>query len=187
MFHGACLTLIALRKLPAVRVVLLGLVLATISGVSDGLHDPSLSWSLQEGLAVWACFVAGAMLFKNQASNAVRAFQPPLAGLGRNLVFGVLVAAPLAIINNLYFYLNAGSIQFQNGLRSASEALSPAIHSEPCQISFVDSAPSPSVQETCWTRKSVLAVARMELFAYSIGRQSVDSFCGMREKVQETH
>ncbi len=127
---GACLTLIALRRLPAVRVVLLGLVLATISGVSHGLHDPSLSWSLQEGLAVWVCFVAGAMLFKNQANDAVRAFQPPLAGLGRSLIFGVLVAAPLAIINNLYFYLNVGSIQFQNMLTSAAEALSPAIHEE---------------------------------------------------------
>lgn len=127
---GACLTLIVLRKPPSARVVLLGLVLATISGVSHGLHDPSLSWSMQEGLAVSVCFVAGAVLFDNQAGNAVRAFQPPLAGLGRSLVFGVLVAAPLAILNNLYFYLNVGSIQFQNWLRSAPEALSPAIHEE---------------------------------------------------------
>jgi hypothetical protein len=126
----ACLTLIALRALPAYRDVLLGLVMATISGASHGLHDPSLSWSLQEGLAVWVCFVAGAMLFRNLAGNAVVAFRPPLAGLGKSLVFGVLVAVPLAIINNLYFYLNVGSIQFQDGLRSALAALSPAIHEE---------------------------------------------------------
>lgn len=60
----------------------------------------------------------------------MRAFQPPLAGLGKSLALGVLVAAPLAIINNLYFYLNVGSILFENGLRSALEALSPAIHEE---------------------------------------------------------
>src|ERR1700720_4618896 len=41
----------------------------------------------------------------------------------------------------------------------------------------VDSTPAPCVQETCLIPKIVLAVVRMELFAYSIGRESVDSFC----------
>ena len=54
-------------------------------------------------------------------------------------------------------------------------------------IPCVDSVPSPGVQGTRLAPQSVLAVVRMELFAYSIGTLSVDSFCGVKEKVQETH
>jgi hypothetical protein len=43
---------------------------------------------------------------------------------------GILFALPLAALNNLYFYLNSGSVQFKPLLASALEALSPAIHEE---------------------------------------------------------
>jgi hypothetical protein len=127
---GAVATLVALRRLPGVRLMGVGLALAVVSAATHALHDPSLSWSLQEGFAVWTCFVAGASLFQTQAQPTVSAFQPPLAGLGRSAAFGIALALPLAVVNNLYFYLNAGTIQFQNVLRSAFEALSPAIHEE---------------------------------------------------------
>lgn len=45
-------------------------------------------------------------------------------------MLGVLLAVPLAVINNLFFYLNTGSIDWQNVLTSAFAALSPAIHEE---------------------------------------------------------
>jgi hypothetical protein len=109
---------------------LLGLALAILSTLSHWLHDPSLSWGLQEGMGVWVCFLAGGILFKKQEAISVPAFQPPLAGIGKSILLGILFAIPLAVINNLYFYLNAGTIHWQNVFYSAFEALSPAIHEE---------------------------------------------------------
>lgn len=109
--------------------LLLGFALATLSALSHWQHNPSLSWSAQEGLAVWACFVAGIILFKNQAVS-ISAFEASRLGIGKSLSLGILFALPLAVVNNLYFYLNADSVQFQNGFASAFEALSPAIHEE---------------------------------------------------------
>jgi hypothetical protein len=127
---GACLVVIVQRTLPPAGVVLLGLALAALSAAAHALHDPGLSWSLQEGFGVWICFVAGDLLFRPQAGRAVAAFQPPPANVARSVLLGSLVAIPLAIVNNLYFYLNAGGVQFQGLFRSAFAALSPAIHEE---------------------------------------------------------
>ena len=57
-------------------------------------------------------------------------FRPPLSDLARRLGVGILLALPLAALNNLNFYLQNGSPQFQNILVSAAEALSPGIHEE---------------------------------------------------------
>lgn len=127
---GACLTLILQRRFLTTRAVLLGLVLATLSTLSHWLHNASLSWSLQEGVSVWACFLAGVILFKDQEAISVPAFQPPLANTGKSILFGAMVAVPFAVINNLYFYMNVGTVQLQNVFYSAFEALSPAIHEE---------------------------------------------------------
>lgn len=126
----ACAVLVLRRRSLDRRAVGLGLALAILSMLSHWLHDPSLSWALQEGVAVWVCFVAGAALFENRDRITVSAFQPPLAHVGQSLVWGILFAIPLAVLNNLYFYLNAGSFDFQNVFASAFEALSPAIHEE---------------------------------------------------------
>lgn len=126
---GACVTLIFYWRSVTWRVVLLGLVLSALSAFSHWQHDQSLSWSLQEGLGVWVCFLAGAALFRDQ-KESVPALQPPLASLGKSVFFGMLVALPLAVINNLYFYMNEGRIQFQSLFTSAFAALSPAIHEE---------------------------------------------------------
>jgi hypothetical protein len=127
---GAVVTLIGLRKLPDVRVMAVGLVLAAASAAAHALHDPNLAWSLQEGFAVGVCFVAGVLLFERQGAGAVRAFEQPPAGLGRSVLFGCLLAVPLAFINNVYFYLNAGPVEFENLFGSALAALSQAIHEE---------------------------------------------------------
>src|SRR6266508_1378366 len=63
---GACLTLVLQRRYLTTRAVLLGLGLAILSTLSHWLHDPSLLWSLLEGAGVWACFLAGVILFKDQ-------------------------------------------------------------------------------------------------------------------------
>jgi hypothetical protein len=126
----ACFTLILHWRFLTTRAVLLGFALAILSALSHGFHDSSLSWSLQEGVAVWACFLAGVILFKNKSVISVPAFQQPLVAVGKSIVLGVLFAIPLTIVNNLYFYLNTGPIHWQNVFYSAFEALSPAIHEE---------------------------------------------------------
>lgn len=127
---GACFTLIVHRRSVTTRTVLLGFILATLSGLSHWMHNPSFLWSIQEGVAVWVCFVAGVILFKEGRTTVVSAFQPPLAKTGRSVVVGILFATPLTIVNNLYFYLSTGSIDWQNVFYSVWEALSPAIHEE---------------------------------------------------------
>lgn len=127
---AAGVTVVVLRRLPGAGVMGVGLALAVVSAASHALHDPSLAWSLQEGFAVWLCFVAGALLFERQAAGAVRAFERPPARLAASVLLGCLFSLPLAVVNNLYFYLNAGTVEFQNVFRSAFAALSPAIHEE---------------------------------------------------------
>jgi hypothetical protein len=126
----ACMILIVQRRLLSTRILLLGCALAVVSTLSHWLHDPSLSWSLQEGLAVWTCFAAGAILFSDREMTSVAAFRLPLTDIGRSMILGVLLAIPLAVLNNLYFYLNAGSVELQSVFNSAFAALSPAIHEE---------------------------------------------------------
>lgn len=112
------------------RAVVLGLSLAVLSTLSHALHNPSWSWSLQEGLGVWVCFLGGLVLFQEPSARRVAAFTPPFASISRNLAVGAAPAVPLAIINNLYFYVTLGARPFENGLYAAIAALSPAIHEE---------------------------------------------------------
>ena len=110
--------------------VWIGGILGLVSGLSKHLSDPSLRWALIEGIAVWLTFMAGTLLFQALKDNTVVAFRPPLPDIARHLGVGVLLALPLAALNNFYFYLQNGSPQFQNILVSAAEALSPGIHEE---------------------------------------------------------
>lgn len=126
----AAVVLILKRRNLTLAAALTGLALAAISALSHAQHDPSPLWSAAEGGAVWLCFVAGTALFRDLAAAAVPAFRPPPSAIGRSLAFGALVALPLAAVNNLYFYLNAGAVSFRNVFASAFEALSPAIHEE---------------------------------------------------------
>jgi hypothetical protein len=127
---GACFALVLQWRHLTIRAILLGLVLAILSATSHSLHNPSLSWSLQEGIAVWICFLAGVVLFKDLQTVAVPAFQFPLSNIGRSMLIGISFAIPLSVINNLYFYFSEGAAEIQSVLYSASTALSPAIHEE---------------------------------------------------------
>jgi hypothetical protein len=109
----------------------LAIILGLVSGLAHWFHDPGLGLSLLEGISVLLCFLAGSVLFNDIENPDIPAFQPPLSKIILSILLGVCVALPLAIINNLYFYLNAaGAIQFQNIFVSALGALSPAIHEE---------------------------------------------------------
>lgn len=127
---AAGVALIWKRRNLTAGAALTGLALAALSALSHAQHDPRALWSTLEGIAVWLCFVAGTALFRDLAAGRVAAFQPPLAAISRSLAFGALIALPLAIVNNLYFYLNTGAVHFQSIFASAFAALSPAIHEE---------------------------------------------------------
>jgi membrane protease YdiL (CAAX protease family) len=85
---------------------------------------------VQEGLAVWSCYLAGAVLFKGLQTGRIPAFRPPAAAVARSLALGVVLALPLAVVNNLYFYTTTGALRFQDPLSSALEALKPGIAEE---------------------------------------------------------
>jgi hypothetical protein len=110
--------------------VWIGGALGLVSGLSNYLDDRSLRWGFIEGLAVWLTFIAGTLLFQTLKEHTVAAFRPPLTDIARRLGVSILLAIPLAVLNNFYFYLQNGAPQFQNISVSAAEALSPGIHEE---------------------------------------------------------
>lgn len=118
------------RHLLTLNPTLLGLSLATLSALSHAIHDPSIPASLLEGGAVWVCFLGGVVLFQHPLPSRIPAFPAPLSTMGRNLALGVVVALPLALVNNLYFIATVGAPQMQHAGMAALEALSPAIHEE---------------------------------------------------------
>jgi hypothetical protein len=112
------------------RTILLGLALGVVSGLSQYQNDPSPWWNIWQGLGTWACFLGGMLLFQGQPSPRVAAFAGNPAEVVRSLLAGIVLATPLAILNNLYFYATSGTIAFQNPVVSAWAALSPGIHEE---------------------------------------------------------
>jgi hypothetical protein len=112
------------------RSVWIGGALGLVSGLSKYLNDPSLPWTVIEGIAVWLTFIAGMLLFQRLNKHSITAFLPPWTQTVRSLGIGILFAIPLAVLNNMYFYLQNGTPQFRNILVSSAEALSPGIHEE---------------------------------------------------------
>lgn len=87
----------------------------------------------------------------------------PLPHILRGLGFGIILAIPLAVINNLFFYLQNGAPRLQNILVSGAEALSPGIHEEAVFRYFVLAAGFTLLQGSArprlaWTAAIVMAV-----------------------------
>ena len=112
------------------RTIWLGGALGLLSGLSYLLDDSSLRGGITEGIAVWFTFMAGTVLFQNLKGHAIAVFQQPWTVMARNVGFGILLAIPLAALNNLFFYLQNGAPRFHNIFVSAVEAFSPGIHEE---------------------------------------------------------
>jgi hypothetical protein len=112
------------------RAVLLGCALGVVSGLSHYGNDPAPWWNLWQGLGTWICFVGGVLLFQGQPAPRVAAFEATPAAIGRSLIVGIGLAAPLAILNTLYFSTTSGPRALQNPAVSAWAALSPGIHEE---------------------------------------------------------
>jgi hypothetical protein len=134
---AAAIVLVAKWKAIELRNSLVGLALGILSGLSNFIHHPDVVESLLEGVIVWFTFMGGTVLFKELETPRVVAFQPPWRKIGFSLLFGIVLAIPLAVINNLYFYMNSGVVQFQNFFESAFAALSPGISEESIYRFFV--------------------------------------------------
>lgn len=127
---GAGIAVVLQRRHLKPSAVVLGLLLGMVSGLAYLLHEPYVWGGVQEGAGVWLCFMGGYVLCYDLEGPRVPAFQPPIAAIGRSLLFGIALALPLAIVNNLYFSATLGPAQLQEPLVSAFTALSPGIHEE---------------------------------------------------------
>ncbi len=154
----------AIRRTPA----LFGAGLGLVSGISYFLDDRSLRGAVTEGVAVWLTFVAGTVLFQSLKENIVPAFQMPIKKIMRGLVFGILLAIPLAAVNNLFFYLQNGAPQFQNLMLSAAEALSPGIHEEAVFRYFILAACFTLLRGSAQPRLAWIAAIAMAVVPHSL-------------------
>ncbi len=148
--------------------ILVGAGLGLVSGFSYFLDDRSLRGAITECAAVWLTFVAGTILFKTLKAHTVPAFQPPFQNIFRGLMFGVLLAIPLAVINNLFFYFQNGAPKFQNILVSAAEALSPGIHEEAVFRYFVLAACFALLHGSAHPRLAMTAAIAMAVVPHSL-------------------
>lgn len=126
----ALAVLIARRSSLRTGPVVLGLALGALASLARSLHAPGLWEGVGTFASVAACYLAAVVLFESDATPGVRAFQPPSKRIARSLLLGTAAAVPLAAVNNLYFYVNAGGMQFQNIFLSAFEALGPGVYEE---------------------------------------------------------
>jgi hypothetical protein len=112
------------------KVLLLGLALGVICAGSIYLHNLDLRDAYRQGLTVLLTFLAGAALFNAGAAPRVAAFSGAPWLVARRLLFGMALAVPLAVVNNLYFYLNNPAAQFRGVFEAAGAALNPGIAEE---------------------------------------------------------
>ena len=113
------------------RIVTTGLVLTLFSVLPKIAQGQNYWENILSSASVFFCFLGGALIFhSSEMSKKVPAFQAPGKIIIKNLLIGVALALPLAVLNNLYFYLNSGSFVIQNIFVSALEALRPAIAEE---------------------------------------------------------
>jgi hypothetical protein len=113
-----------------ITTLVVGALLGLISGWSYTLHNSSIRGGVIEAIAIWLTYMAGTVLFQTLTRRTVSAFLPPWSGIARRFGFGILVAIPLVVVNNLFFYLQKGAPVYENMFVSAAAALRPAIYEE---------------------------------------------------------
>ncbi len=150
------------------QIILVGLALGLMSGLSHSVNDPSIWWNLWQGLGTWACYLGGVLLFHEHQAPRVAAFAASPAGVGRSLVLGIALATPLAIVNNLYFFVTSGTIAFQNPLVSAWAAVSPAVHEEVIFRFFVLAICLTLLRRTMARRSALLVALFLAVVPHSL-------------------
>ena len=146
----------------------IGAALGIVSGWSYLLDDSSLRGGVTEGIAVLLTFIAGTVLFQNMKDSAVTAFGQTRFVMARNLGFGLLLAIPLAALNNFFFFLQNGAPRFQNIFVSAAEALSPGIHEEAVFRYFVLAVCFTLLQGSIHLRLATVAAIVMAVVPHSL-------------------
>ena len=86
----------------------------------------------------------------------------------RNLGFGLLLAIPLAALNNFFFFLQNGAPRFHNIFLSAAEALSPGIHEEAVFRYFILAVCFTVLQGTTHSRLAMAAAIAMAVIPHSL-------------------
>ena len=127
---GAAVVVLFKWRRVSMQCILLAVLLASPSAVSIYWRNSGMIDAVQEGLIVFVTFLAGSALFQQAKGQTIAAFQNGSVNIIRSLLFGIVIAIPLAVVNNLFFYFNAGQVTFRNGFVSALLALSPGISEE---------------------------------------------------------
>jgi hypothetical protein len=148
--------------------VWVGAALGVISGLGEYLDESILRWSAIEGIAVWLTFIAGTLLFQALKEPTVLAFRPPLPAITRRIGVAILLAIPLAVLNNVFFYLQNGAPQFRKALASAAKALSPGIHEEAVFRYFILAVCFSLLQHTTHRRLALAAAIGMAVIPHSL-------------------
>ena len=127
---GAALVVLLQQRRLSITSVLLGFGLSLLSSLSiyARTHDPIDA--AQEGVIVLLTFLAATTLYEVNKKITIPAFQGGIRKIFRSLLFGLLAALPLAVLNNLFFYFSEGWSSFRDVILSALLALSPGIAEE---------------------------------------------------------
>lgn len=123
---------------------------------------------VQEGLVVFATFLAGSAIFQQTNGPTIAAFQNGPATILHSLLFGIAVAIPLAAVNNLFFYFRSGHVTFRDGFISALLALSPGISEEIIFRYFVIALCSQWFQTESKQRLGFLAAVFLAVVPHSL-------------------
>jgi hypothetical protein len=148
--------------------VWIGAGLGLVSRLSYLVDDSSARGAVTEGISVWLTFMAGTVLFQNLTDHTVAAFRQSWALTIRNLGFGILLAVPLAALNNLFFFLQNGAPRFHNIFVSAAEALSPGIHEEAVFRYFILAVCFTLLQGSTHARLATVAAIAMAIVPHSL-------------------
>ncbi|MBK8931010.1 MAG: CPBP family intramembrane metalloprotease [Chloroflexi bacterium] len=165
---GVAFIVLLQRRRIAANSFILAFTLAFLSGGSIYLRNGGIMDAVQEGCVVVVPFVAGASLFQQTRGPIVWAFQGGRANVTHSLFWGAASAVPLAIINNLFFYLNTGSVAFKSGWYAALLALSPGISEEIIFRYFVIALCATSLQATSKERSGYWAILILAVVPHSL-------------------
>lgn len=117
------------RRLDA-RSVAVAVLLGVVSASSIFIRNYSSVDTVQEGIIVILSFLGASALLSGQQNPIISAFRGRPAQLARAALFGIATAIPFAFLNNAFFYLSVGRVQFANPISSGWMALSPGISEE---------------------------------------------------------
>lgn len=165
---GAAVVVLFKLRTVSMQSILSAVLLASLSAVSIYLRNSGLTDALQEGLIVFVTFLAGSAIFQRVNGQTIAALQNGTANVILSILFGIMVAIPFAVINNLFFYFNSGHVTFRDGFVSALLALSPGISEEIIFRYFVVALCSQWLQNESKQRLGFFAAVLLAVVPHSL-------------------